>query len=121
MSREPISARSGGWYAREWSRHAKTTVVVDDPGCIGGIRVIAECDTEESARLISAAPQLHRELNDSIKAVESVARQLDDWANESQRGGWSTHQVDPMRRLADILRRQVDGWKRCVEKAEGRP
>lgn len=107
------------WYAREWSRHAKTTVVVDDAGCISGIRVIAECESEEDASLVAAAPQLRRELDDAIKATEAVARQLDDWARESLKGGWSTHQVDPMHALANILRRQVDGWKRVAEKAKG--
>jgi hypothetical protein len=36
-----------------------------------------------------------------------MADQLERWANESRNGGWSTHQVDPMRRLADKLRISV--------------
>lgn len=31
------------------------------------------------------------------------ALQLRTWANESRNGGWSTHQVDPMRRKADEI------------------
>lgn len=33
------------------------------------------------------------------------ASQLEKWGNESREGGWSTHQVDPMRKRADVLRR----------------
>jgi hypothetical protein len=29
--------------------------------------------------------------------------QLRTWATESREGGWSTHQVDPMRRKADEI------------------
>lgn len=36
-----------------------------------------------------------------------IAAQLEAWANESKVGGWSTHQVDPMRKLADEIRREV--------------
>ena len=32
-----------------------------------------------------------------------IAAQLCKWALESRRGGWSTHQVDPQRRLADEI------------------
>lgn len=36
-----------------------------------------------------------------------VARQLDNWADESISGGWSTHQVKPQRRLAVAIRRSI--------------
>jgi hypothetical protein len=32
-----------------------------------------------------------------------LARQLRRWAVESREGGWSTHQVGPMRRKADEI------------------
>lgn len=32
---------------------------------------------------------------------------LDRWAQQSITGGWSTHQVDPMRERADELRRKA--------------
>jgi hypothetical protein len=41
----------------------------------------------------------------ALKVIRDTADQLDRWANESRSGGWSTHQVDPMRRKADELRR----------------
>ncbi len=49
----------GAWQAREWSCHAKTTVAVDDPSWgVTGVRVVAECETPQDARLIAAAPDL---------------------------------------------------------------
>lgn len=38
-------------------------------------------------------------------ALLETANQLDDWAEQSRTGGWSTHQVEPMRKKADELRR----------------
>lgn len=48
----------GPWRAEEWSCHARTTVLVDDASIITGKRVIAECESEEDARLIAASPDL---------------------------------------------------------------
>jgi|GEM_PF-5341696 len=48
----------GQWYAIQWSRHAATTVVVDDPTLLLGKRVIAECETEADARLVAATQDL---------------------------------------------------------------
>jgi hypothetical protein len=46
---------------------------------------------------------------DRIKSLEDClaaeARQLDAWAAENVTGRWSTHQVEPMRRRADEIRR----------------
>jgi len=42
------------------------------------------------------------------EVLEGVIRQLDRWARESRAGGWSTHQVEPQRKLADDLRRFID-------------
>lgn len=39
------------------------------------------------------------------QALLNAAEQCDRWADESQRGGWSTHQVSANRKLADELRR----------------
>ncbi|HMN79417.1 MAG TPA: hypothetical protein PKA20_05750 [Burkholderiaceae bacterium] len=48
----------GQWYARAWTSHAATTVVVDDPTVLLGRRVIAECEDEQTARLVAEAPAL---------------------------------------------------------------
>ena len=32
--------------------------------------------------------------------LKNIAKQLETWANESRVGGWSTHQVEPMQKLA---------------------
>ena len=39
--------------------------------------------------------------------LERVKRQLYRWADQSQTGGWSTHQVDPMRTLAAEIDRHI--------------
>jgi hypothetical protein len=55
----------GTWTQREWSCHAKTTVIVEKPS---GTQVIAECslgpiaEREANAQLMAAAPELLEEL-----------------------------------------------------------
>jgi 3-methyladenine DNA glycosylase AlkC len=49
---------------------------------------------------------------DVIEFLENAANQLDGWAAESQSGGWSTHQVERNRRLADECRRMAAGLRR---------
>jgi ATPase subunit of ABC transporter with duplicated ATPase domains len=39
------------------------------------------------------------------RAIRDEVRQLEEWADHSGKYGWSTHQVDPMRRRAEELRR----------------
>lgn len=41
-----------------------------------------------------------RRLSVYTRALAETADQLEEWAFESVRGGWSTHQVDPMRQKA---------------------
>lgn len=52
----------------------------------------------------------------AINDKDRDANQLDQWANESERGGWSTHQVEPMRKLADRLRREASQMRRDVNR-----
>ncbi len=35
--------------------------------------------------------------------LRKVAKQLEEWANESKSGGWSTHQVKPQQELAEQI------------------
>jgi len=44
-----------------------------------------------------------RELLSLRGEIEKTITQLHRWADESLRGGWSTHQVEPQRRFADDL------------------
>ena len=47
-----------------------------------------------------------RSENESLrKWLLDEATLLDAWAKESQKGGWSTHQVGPMKERANDLRR----------------
>lgn len=38
-----------------------------------------------------------------IHELEKEAAQLELWAEESRHGGWSTHQVEPMKRRAQEI------------------
>lgn len=44
--------------------------------------------------------------------LEAIADQLLAWADESSRGGWSTHQVEPMKKLAADLLIKVRSLRR---------
>ncbi len=45
---------------------------------------------------------------EAIELLKAEARLLLRWACESEDGGWSTHQVDPMRRRARFLSSKAD-------------
>ena len=42
-------------------------------------------------------------MNKDKQLLKQIAEQLDKWANQSESGGWSTHQVKPQRELADQI------------------
>jgi hypothetical protein len=42
------------------------------------------------------------------ETLRGVAEQLDKWATESLSGGWSTHQVEPMRKLSHHIRTLIE-------------
>lgn len=46
--------------------------------------------------------------------LREIAEQLDKWAIESQTGGWSTHQVDPQRKLAQKIYSHLGRECRCT-------
>src|SRR5882672_1932226 len=49
---------SAQWIASAWTRHSETTVLADDAESITGKRVVAECEREDEARMVAAAPEL---------------------------------------------------------------
>jgi hypothetical protein len=49
---------------------------------------------------------------------ERDANQLDDWTGESERGGWSTHQVDLIRAKADQLQREATELRRLLQRGD---
>lgn len=55
-------------------------------------------------RLLSMAEYLHE-----------LANQMDDWAEESRIGGWSTHQVAAQRELANQIRRREAEFRREID------
>lgn len=66
--------------------------------------------------LFLAASDLLAACEQSEADAIAVADQLDRWALQSQTGGWSTHQVDPMRRLAANIRAYT-GRRDAIAKA----
>lgn len=62
---------------------------------IGGLYRCPHC----TVQLLVAENNVLRE------TLIKTANQLDEWARQSVQGGWSTHQVDPMKRAADDMRR----------------
>lgn len=53
----------------------------------------------------------------AISDKERDADQLDQWATQSERGEWSTHQVEPMRKQADKLRREAYALRQGLNRA----
>lgn len=63
--------------------------------------------TDDSGFSMTALEGLGRLARDRGAALLRIARQLDTWASESRTGGWSIHQVRPMRELASEIRHAV--------------
>ena len=63
--------------------------------------VIAPLNYKLDAEFICKAVNNHDELIENFKGE---IEQLEKWANESESGGWSTHQVKPMRDKANYLK-----------------
>lgn len=67
----------GVWRVREWTRHAATTVVVDDPSIVTGIRVIADCESEDDARLFAASRELLQALQGVLRVADRKTDEFD--------------------------------------------
>jgi hypothetical protein len=89
--------------------------------CIGArtYTTIAHVPIDEpaNARLIAAAPELLRVAKDAADFLLRTARVLDEWAVQSQNGGWSTHQVEGNLRVANDCRREADCIQRVIDRA----
>jgi hypothetical protein len=75
--------------AIRWTCHAATTVVKDDPSVLTGTRVIAECETEEYARLFAAAPGLLaalRQIDADVEQLGAIDEKTVDQVREAIRG-----------------------------------
>ena len=51
------------------------------------------------------------ELREALGLLDDEQKKLDRWADESLAGGWSTHQVEPMRRRAAFIRERGDSLR----------
>jgi hypothetical protein len=54
---------------------------------------------------------MKRILLKAIKILEEEKTQLLKWAKQSEFGGWSTHQVDPMKKRAAYLYNKINELK----------
>ncbi len=54
---------------------------------------------------------VNEQLREAIRILEDEVRQLNRWAKESASGGWSTHQVMPMRKRAKYLQDRINALK----------
>lgn len=70
----------------------------------------ADDDTE--ARLLATVRHYQEREAAASQALLRVSAKLEAWAIESRTGGWSTHQVDPQRKLALEIRSSVIGTGR---------
>lgn len=73
-----------------------------------------------NVRLIAAAPEMLGTLLDHAAFLDGLANRLDDWARQSEGGGWSTHQVGVNRDAANDCRRRAAELRAAIAKAEGR-
>lgn len=53
--------------------------------------------------------------------LDALADRLDGWADESKRGGWSTHQVDANRSAANDCRRMASVLRKDAARTGGTP
>lgn len=66
----------GIWEAAQWGCKAKTAVVVNDESHPAGKRVIADCGTEEDARLIAASKDLLEVIEPLINIIHGYEDQM---------------------------------------------
>jgi hypothetical protein len=72
-----------------------------------------------NAAVLASAPELLRVAKDAADFLLRTARVLDEWAVQSQNGGWSTHQVEGNLRVANDCRREADCIQRVIDRATG--
>lgn len=63
-------ATQGAWFAQNWTRHAASSVLIDDASVVTGKRLLADCDNEHDAALIVALVNGLPELLEALKAKE---------------------------------------------------
>jgi hypothetical protein len=59
--------------------------------------------------------EAQRRLDVYTRVLADMAEQLEHWAYESKRGGWSTHQVEPMRQKAREIWQLLGRLDRAVQ------
>lgn len=59
-------------------------------------------------------------IEQAVLALEESALDLREWAHESVKGGWSTHQVSRNQSMAVKLEREARKLRAVIARAEGR-
>ena len=63
-------------------------------------------NTDQAKRIVREWMKANR--LDALVMLRSLAKQLNQWAEQSKTGGWSTHQVEPMQNKAAEIHRFLD-------------
>lgn len=62
---------------------------------------------EEVADLMAENTRLRNQMEATAVFFDVLGNTLDEWAEQSRKGGWSTHQVEPNIARANDCRRQA--------------
>ena len=54
----------------------------------------------------------------AVKVLEATADTCDEWAEQSRFGGWSTHQVQANKDMANKLRREASVLRRGLSRID---
>lgn len=68
----------------------------------------------DQAALLSENHSLRHALGAAADHLNGMADRLDEWAAQSLSGGWSTHQVDANRAMANEARRCAAQLRRTI-------
>ncbi|MEM5294213.1 hypothetical protein VSR82_07705 [Burkholderia sp. JPY481] len=99
----------GPWRAEEWTRHAPTTILVDEPHQVTGKRIIAEFYSVVDARLGAAAPELLNALEQLLIDMTIAQGNMRDAAKRDPR--WEG--------CAEAIQPRVDAARAAIAKATG--
>jgi hypothetical protein len=59
-----------------------------------------------------------KKLIETVVFLDELADKLDLWAEQSRKGGWSTHQVDANVQAANECRRESSKLRRAIRELE---
>ena len=99
-----------------WDRWKDSNKNIPKDVVIAFIREIRQYEREQVERELAPKAEVLGALTSARNSLLTAARRCDQWAVESQNGGWSTHQVDANLKLAHGLRLEADKATQVLEK-----